>query len=173
MNVIRHDHKIGKDIAIAVEVPQTRGDDLCQLGAPQDASAVSGIQLVVPTFGESPMEFALEHGCQGGKLRSPMRVIGIDALLPQPAVTVGAPLRQDRRGDGIIGSPGNERDRAGLRPMGQTALRNRDRRVTIEQVNRQRLGHARIVAVTLRVTSRGSDGSRHAPRDEPGTSRGA
>src|SRR5262249_45603907 len=56
VDVIGHDDKIEKHIAIAVKVPQAVGNDLCQLGPAQHASAVTCIQLVVPTLGEFTME---------------------------------------------------------------------------------------------------------------------
>src|SRR5262245_42658467 len=139
--MIRHDYKIGKHIAIAIKVPQAFGHDMCQLSPAQHASAVPCIELVVPTLGEFTMELASQRDLECSKPRLPGRLIRIDSVGTQPAATVGTPVRQDRRRDGIIGSPGNKRDGTGLSPMRQPALRNEYARLALEQMHRKRLSH--------------------------------
>jgi len=61
MNMIRHNDELSEFVPIAVEFMKALRDDLRQHWLTENALAVTGVQIIVPFFGEAVLDVVLNN----------------------------------------------------------------------------------------------------------------
>ncbi|MCX6897670.1 MAG: hypothetical protein NT105_03130 [Verrucomicrobia bacterium] len=126
VNMIRHNHKISKAVTFPIEMMEAIGHNCRHRWLSQETLAMTIIEALVKAFGESLVKLVLLNFGQMLKLKLPIFVIGINAVLPKPDLPVVLPKSDKCGRQRINGSKGDEITGPRLFPVRQVALSDLD-----------------------------------------------
>ena len=118
VDMIGHDDKVSEQISLIVKMMQAICNHLGNLGITKVARSMTFVQSIHPPIRDVTLERYLLVVRQLNFCFVGTCLISGQTRLNQPSFPFALPLSQNSFGHGIVRSPGDEADHAGLLPMG-------------------------------------------------------